>query len=344
MSPTILVTGATGFIGLELSRYLAAQGLKPRLLVRRPDRAMLLSGLDASIIPGDLQDPASLTRAVRGVDTIIHLGGRALFERYELVRDTLFQGTVALMHAAIEANVSSFVFSSSLLTYASQTEMIDAATPLCPQGGYGQAKVEAEHILDEMARAAGMRLAILRLPHTYGPGSLLFDQIRRGLMFQPGPGTNIYSHMHVHDSARLLTAVALSNWSGASPVADAQPCTWKEFFRVFRELYPYFRYIRLPFGLALGGAALAEWLFGLLRRPAMLTKDAVRGFNLNLAVRPGLVWDDLGLSPQFPTIKEGLADVVCRNMPFSWRPSVHDRCRCYLDEGGCPVNEPPKEM
>lgn len=337
MSGRILVTGATGFIGLELARHLSSGGLHPRLLVRRPERSVLLRGLDAEIVPGDLEDPASLQRAVHGVDTVIHLGGRALFERYEFVRGTLVQGTDALVRASLEAGVRSFVFASSLLVYASNPHPIDAATPLEPLGGYGRAKVEAEDLLTKMAEGSGMRLAILRLPHVYGPTSLLFDQIRSGWMLQPGPGTNIYSHMHVHDAARLLSAVADSTWSGASPVGDASPQRWVDFFGRCRTLYPRFHYLRLPSRLALAGAFLAESLSVARRRPAMLTTDAVRGFNLNLAVRPGLVWDELGLQMRFPTIREGLADVFCRSVPFAWQPSVRDRCACYLDSGPCPV-------
>ncbi|MDO9581972.1 MAG: NAD(P)-dependent oxidoreductase [Desulfomicrobium sp.] len=338
MTGKILVTGATGFIGLELARHLSSEGLRPRLLVRRPDRAVLLHGLDAEVVPGDLEDQASLDRAVRGVDTVIHLGGRALFERYELVQGTLVQGSAALMRAAQEAGVRSFVFASSLLVYASNPHPIDATTPLEPLGGYGRAKAEAEDLLTKLAARNGLRLAILRLPHVYGPTSLLFDQIRSGWMFQPGPGANIYSHMHVHDAARLLTAVADSSWSGASPVADASPQRWVDFFARCRSLYPRFHYLRLSSWLALSGAFLAESLSAVRRRPAMLTTDAVRGFNLNLAVRPGLVWDELGLALRFPTIEEGLADVFCRGVPFAWQPSVRDQCACYLDAGPCPVD------
>jgi uncharacterized protein YbjT (DUF2867 family) len=46
----VLVTGATGFIGFEVARQLSNQGLKPRLLVRRPFRAALLAALDADVI------------------------------------------------------------------------------------------------------------------------------------------------------------------------------------------------------------------------------------------------------------------------------------------------------
>lgn len=337
MAGRILVTGATGFIGMELARHLSSEGLRPRLLIRRPDRAVLLRDLDAEIIPGDLEDLASLERAVRGVDTVIHLGGRALFENYKLVQGTLVHGSVALMRASQEAGVSSFVFASSLLVYASSPNLIDATTPLEPLGGYGRAKAEAEDLLTKLADKSGLRLAILRLPHVYGPTSLLFDQIRSGWMLQPGSGANIYSHMHVHDAARLLTAVADSSWSGASPVADASPQRWVDFFGRCRSLYPRFHYLRLPSWLALSGAFLAESLSAARRRPAMLTTDAVRGFNLNLAVRPGLVWDELGLEMRFPTIQEGLADVFCRGVPFAWQPSVRDHCACFLDAGSCPA-------
>ncbi len=333
----ILVTGATGFIGLELARLLAEQGLVPRLLVRRPSRATLLNSLDAKIIPGDLEDVQSIRRAVQGVDIVIHLGGRALFERYELVRPTLVDGSVTLMREAIAAGARAFVFSSSLLVYESQKSPVDAQTTLKPTLGYGRAKVEAEQALTRMASEAGIRLAILRLPHVYGATSLLFDQVRRGLVIQPGPGQNVFSHMHVHDAARLLSAVALSEWSGASPVGDSQPQNWMEFMTQARTLYPRFRHLRLPVWLALSGCFVLENIYHALRRPALLTTDAVRGFNLEVAVRPNLVWKDLGLEMLYPTTREGLAEVFCRNVPFAWLPSVRDRCACYLDQGACPM-------
>ena len=80
---TVLVTGATGFIGARLVKALLAQGYNVRCLVRRPD-AVLPPG--ATVTVGDLLEPASLDAAFRGVDTAYYLvhsmaGGRAGFER-----------------------------------------------------------------------------------------------------------------------------------------------------------------------------------------------------------------------------------------------------------------------
>ena len=60
----VLVTGATGFIGYEVARQLAGRGLRPRLMVRRPERGRLLTPLDAEPVFGDLSRPASLDDAV----------------------------------------------------------------------------------------------------------------------------------------------------------------------------------------------------------------------------------------------------------------------------------------
>lgn len=51
----ILVTGATGFIGYEVSRQLAAMDARPRLLIRRPLRGILLTSLKAELMQGDLE-------------------------------------------------------------------------------------------------------------------------------------------------------------------------------------------------------------------------------------------------------------------------------------------------
>ena len=86
-----LVTGATGFIGYEVARQLAAAGTPSRFMVSRPERGRLLSGLDAELVQGDLTRPASLARAVAGMDTVIHLGARATFEDISALRPSIVE-------------------------------------------------------------------------------------------------------------------------------------------------------------------------------------------------------------------------------------------------------------
>ena len=72
-----MVTGATGFIGIEVSRYLAEREMGPRLMVRRPVRGLMLRNLEAEIMQADIRSPESLKRILNGMDTVIHLGARA---------------------------------------------------------------------------------------------------------------------------------------------------------------------------------------------------------------------------------------------------------------------------
>ena len=68
----ILVTGATGTVGSEVARQLIAAGQKPRLLVRNPEKAKAFEG-KAEIVKGDLDDAASLSAALKGVDKLFLL-------------------------------------------------------------------------------------------------------------------------------------------------------------------------------------------------------------------------------------------------------------------------------
>ena len=68
--PTILLTGATGFVGRRVLRELEARGRRVRCLVRNPEA---LCGTSAEVVQGDLLRPESLAGALRGVDVAVYL-------------------------------------------------------------------------------------------------------------------------------------------------------------------------------------------------------------------------------------------------------------------------------
>ena len=77
----LLVTGASGFIGQEVSRQLSLGRYHPRLMIRQAGDDCEICHLDADFVMADLRDPESLKQADKGVDGIIHLAARDLYFR-----------------------------------------------------------------------------------------------------------------------------------------------------------------------------------------------------------------------------------------------------------------------
>ena len=70
-APSILVLGGTGLMGREVLAALRRRGARARVLVRDPARLATTDGVDVHV--GDLRDPASLRRAMHGVDVVFHI-------------------------------------------------------------------------------------------------------------------------------------------------------------------------------------------------------------------------------------------------------------------------------
>lgn len=111
-----LIVGATGLLGGEICRLLAARGKPIRALVRQtssPEKVAMLKGLGAEVVYGDLKIPESLDAACRGARAVISTASSTLSRQQGDSIETVDQtGQTNLVDAAERAGVSHFVLIS----------------------------------------------------------------------------------------------------------------------------------------------------------------------------------------------------------------------------------------
>jgi dihydroflavonol-4-reductase len=132
MSSQILITGATGFIGRQLTRDLVAEGHAVRVFARSRRKARALFGDDVEIISGDLADADTVSEACRDADEVYHVAGSYRFglrHRRELWR-TNVEGTETVLRAAARHGVGRVVHLSSGGVLARPDSSVPATVPL----------------------------------------------------------------------------------------------------------------------------------------------------------------------------------------------------------------------
>jgi nucleoside-diphosphate-sugar epimerase len=200
----VCVTGATGFLGGALIRRLLAQGISVRALARPSPRADQLEAHGADVVRGDLSDSAAIARAVDGAQVVYHVA--AMVEAPGDLADFLDAnrgGTERVFHAALEHNVRSLVYSSSIAVYglAREGQIIDENTPYDEQpdlrDAYSQSKIQADAFAVAFARknsqSTNLSIVILRPGVIYGPGKPLPFGL---LGFNAGKTNVIFGHRH----------------------------------------------------------------------------------------------------------------------------------------------------
>lgn len=209
----VLVTGATGAIGRPVLDALVSAGAEVHALVRPASSA--LPGAVATRV-GDLTDPASLRRAVDGMDAVVHLAALlhvtdpppALLDEYRRVND---EATAALVRASIDAGVGRLVYASTITVYGDArppSGLIDESTPCRPLTPYARTKHAGEqHVLAARTPAGDALGVVLRLAAVYGAGvkgnyRRLVNALARGRYVQVGRGTNRRTLVHEDDVAR----------------------------------------------------------------------------------------------------------------------------------------------
>jgi len=178
----VLVTGAGGFIGSWLVQTLCENGAHVRAFVRYNSRSDsgLLSELPAKmlgqieVIAGDLRDKDAVFRAVRGMDTVFHLGALISipysYKNPHDVIETNVMGTVNVLLATREHGVRRVVQTSTSEVYGSARIVpIPESHPLQAQSPYSASKIASDKIAESFYCAFDTPVNILRPFNTFGP-------------------------------------------------------------------------------------------------------------------------------------------------------------------------------
>jgi dihydroflavonol-4-reductase len=278
---TTLVTGAAGFLGSHVARQLVARGEDVRVLMRVSSTNRAIADLSLEYVTGDLRDPASLDRAMRGVKRVFHVAAdyRLWARRSKEIYDSNVGGTKNLLEAAKRGGIEQLIYTSTVATIAVDrpqhpNEFTDAKLEEMV-GHYKRSKWMAEQ---EVLKAAKAGLpVIVAMPTTpVGPwdwkptptGKIILDFLN-GKM--PGYVETGLNFVGVEECAAGHLLISEKGKVGERYLLGGENLTLKAMLDVLSNItgLPAPR-LKIPHGLALG-VAYANTLFSrmFLREPSI---------------------------------------------------------------------------
>lgn len=272
MAQKVLITGGSGFLGINLVRYLLRQGIKDITVLDLvefdyPERDRVTA------VQGDIRDDETVRRAMQGANWVIHTAAALPLYPAEEIYTTDVLGTRILLHAAEKARVERFVHISSTAVYGiPDHHPIKETDPLIGVGPYGEAKIEAEKVCLEY-RAKGMCIPIIRPKSFVGPErlgvfALFYDWAKDGKNFPMiGSGKNRYQLLDVED---LCEAIFLCLTKDRTIVNDIFNVGAKE-FTTMREDYQ----------AVLDRACFGKRIIGTPAKPLIWTLRILETFKLS---------------------------------------------------------------
>lgn len=233
---TVLVTGASGFIGGRVVEVLHLAGKHAvRAAVRQWASCARIGRFPVEIVKMNVLDERDIAAAMDGVSVVIHCAKGS--------REGIIEGTRKLAECAHRHGVRRFVYLSSIAVYGKAGGAInEIEIPAHTGDEYGDAKIDAEQICREYQKK-GLPIAILRPTIVYGPHSSLWTEevitkLAAGQWGMFGDlGNGKCNLLYVDDLVRAILACMDDNRAIGQTfhISGPEVITWNEYFRRIQE-------------------------------------------------------------------------------------------------------------
>jgi dihydroflavonol-4-reductase len=308
----ILITGATGYIGGKMARYLHSQGFDVVCMTRMGKKVNSLP-----VVEGDLLKPETLQKSCENMDIVCHFAGamgRGLKE--ETIISINVNGTENMVCAAKDAGVKFFLhISSGAVMGPKGPALADEDTECRPYTIYERTKYEGEKSALRIAHNIGLHLCVVRPTFTYGPGDphklLMFKLIKKGLFFFIGDGASTNHPVYIDDFIdAILLILRKRPDQEVFIVGGPRPVTKKEWaMTIAKALKVAPPRLYIPEGLAWMGASIMETIGRVICLEVPLTRSRVLAMSRYWGMDIRKAQRELGYSPRVD-LEEGVAETV----------------------------------
>ena len=306
----VLVTGATGFIGGNVSRALLARGYEVKALVRQGS-TLTITEQEVEKAPGDIRDRESVTKALEGCGGLVHCAALYSFwsPRPDLLYDTNVTGTTIVLEEALKAGLERCVHTSTVSTVGIPRGGVGTEEhepkPKELVGHYKKSKYQAERVALRMAQK-GLPVVVVNPTAPVGPwdvkptptGRMVLDFVRGRVPAYIATGMNLVDVADVADGHVL----ALENGKpGERYLLGNRNLSLVQVFKMLEEISgrkaPK---IRLPMWLAMAAGYIDDLIEGrLLGREPRIPLEGIKVARKPMYVNCEKAVRELGM-PQGP--------------------------------------------
>ncbi len=309
---TTLVTGATGFVGWHVARFLTERVGRVRVLVRPTSQlhaTRLPGGLNVEPVQGDLRDRSSLSKALDGATQVFHVAAdyRLWARNPDEIYESNVQGTRNLIDASRQAGVEKFVYTSSVATIAvpASGELPDERTQARLDqmvGHYKRSKFIAENEVIDAARN-GFPAVVVNPTTPIGPGDwkptptgrVIVDFLNGRMPAYVDTGFNVVG---VEDVAEGHWLAAKNGRNGERYILGERNIALKEFLAIVAAATDRAApRVRLPYVVALAAGHVENLWCSVMGREPRIPLEGVRMAKHKMFVDASRATRELGFRP-----------------------------------------------